>query len=213
MKVSRILLISMIIFFSVLYIFIIPSDPEIVKLIFKLIPMLLIIGYAWSNLPAVRERMHILIMIGLVFSTIGDATLGWFVIGLTAFLIGHLFYISAFKRVASVSLPKLVSLLILVPFAVWMGVRLVQSLSAQGESFLIIPVLAYIMVIMIMCFIAILTGNIFAIIGSILFVISDAVLAWNMFVQSIHLSSLYIMTSYYGAQFFIASSMATINKK
>lgn len=138
---NRTLLISMIIFFSVLYIFIIPPDPEIVKLIFKIIPMLLIIGYAWSNLPAVRERVHILIMIGLVFSTIGDAILHWFVIGLTAFLIGHLFYISAFKRVASVSLPKLVSLFILVPFAVWMGVRLVQSLSAQGESFLIIPYL------------------------------------------------------------------------
>lgn len=208
----KILFPALILIFGLLYIFVIPADPEWFKLIFKIIPMILIIIYAWRNIPVARNNTHYLIVIGLIFSTIGDATLRWFVVGLTAFLIGHLFYIGAFKRVASFNLPKTFSLIALIPFGIWMGVKLVHSLTTQGESFLIIPVLLYIVVILLMCFIAILTGNIYAIIGSILFVISDSILAWNMFIDSIHLSGVYVMTTYYSAQFFIATSMATISK-
>src|SRR5699024_6909534 len=87
-----------ILFFSCLYIFIIPTEPQSVKLIFKLIPMWLIILYAIRNIPYLSRRTHYLLLFGLVFSMIGDGTLHWFVIGLSAFLIGHLFYISAFVR-------------------------------------------------------------------------------------------------------------------
>lgn len=208
--VKKALLVLAIVLLSMLYIFVIPADPEIIKLLFKVIPMILIIMYAVGNIPEMRENVHVLIIIGLVFSTVGDATLRWFVVGLTAFLIGHLFYIAAFRRVASFSLWKGLSLLALIPFAIWMGMRLVQSLGSQDETFLIVPVIAYIVVILTMCFIAFLTGNVFAIVGSVLFVISDSVLAWNMFVDSIHLSGVYVMTTYYAAQFFIATSLTSI---
>ncbi len=211
-QMKKYLLPMLIFIFGFLYIFIIPTDPEWLKLTFKVIPMILIIMYAFNHMPSMKNSTHYLIIIGLFFSTIGDATLRWFVIGLTAFLIGHLFYIGAFRKVATVSMPKILSLIALVPFGVWMGFRLVQSLLSQGESPLIIPVLLYIFVILTMCFIAILTGNRYSIIGSVLFVISDAILAWNMFVAAISLSGIYVMTTYYGAQFFIATSMASIDK-
>lgn len=210
---KKTLLPILILFFSLLYIFIIPSNPELIKLIFKVIPMILIIIYAFKNIPSPKNKTHTLIIIGLIFSTIGDATLRWFVVGLTAFLISHLFYIGAFKRVASFNLPKSLSLIALIPVGIWMGIKLVQSLTSQDESFLIIPVLLYIVIILTMCFVAILTGNAFAIIGSILFVISDSILAWNMFVSSISFSGVYVMITYYSAQFFIATSMATISQK
>ncbi|MNH46089.1 YhhN-like protein [compost metagenome] len=47
-------------------------------------------------------------------------------------------------------------------------------------------------------------------IGAILFTISDSVLSWNMFVSDITHSGIYIMTTYYSAQFCIAYSLKTL---
>lgn len=210
---QNMIFILLIVIFSFLYIFVIPADPEIIHILFKVIPMLLIILYGWKNMPDKKTVTHYFIICGLIFSTVGDATLRWFVVGLSAFLIGHLFYIAAFRRVIIFSVSKLLSLIILVPFALWMGKHLVSSLNQDGEKALVLPVLAYIIVIMLMWFLAILTSNAFAIIGSILFVISDSILAWNMFVSPIEQAGILIMLTYYGAQLFIASSIFKIEKK
>lgn len=209
----RVILPCSIIIFACLYIFVIPSQPESISLLFKVIPMILIIVYARINRPSNSNKTYTLILIGLLFSTIGDATLRWFVIGLTAFLIGHLFYIAAFRRLASFSIKKSVSLVLLIPYGLWIGMELVRSLTSQNEALLIAPVIAYIIVILLMSFMAISTGNFYAIIGSLLFVISDSILAWNMFIQSVSFADISIMTTYYGAQFFIALAIKTIGHK
>lgn len=59
-----------------------------------------------------------------------------------------------------------------------------------------------------MAWVAILTGNRWAAAGSLLFVASDTVLAWNMFVEAVPYSGVLIMTTYYGAQLLIARSLA-----
>src|SRR5699024_11920043 len=87
-----------ILFFSCLYIFIIPTEPQSVKLIFKLIPMGLIILYAIRNIPYLSRRTHYLLLFGLVFSLIGDGTLHCFLIWLIDFLIVYLFYFIVFVR-------------------------------------------------------------------------------------------------------------------
>lgn len=197
---------------SILYIFFIPDNPLWFKLIFKLIPMVLIIMYVLLRLPREKLKIHWLILTGLIFCSIGDATLHWFIIGLSAFLIGHLFYIAAFLTQWKYNLYRLLSILPLGIFGLLMGVRMMGALQAGGDDALIMPVLFYISAIILMAWSAFMTGNRWLIFGSLLFVASDSVLAWNMFVAPVAFSHLLIMSTYYGAQFFIAHNTASFRK-
>lgn len=196
---------------GILYIFVIPSDPEIVKILFKLIPMWLIIAYGIKNLPQVKSKHHILLLIGLFFCMIGDGLMRWFVFGLSAFLIGHLFYIASFVRQYRYSPLRMLTLVPIAGYGVVMGTKLAQALSADGEASLIIPVIAYIAVISLMTWTAIMTGNRWVTVGSILFMISDSILSWNMFVSPVQFSSPLIMITYYTAQFCMARSLLAPN--
>ncbi|AZN43781.1 lysoplasmalogenase [Paenibacillus albus] len=198
---------------SVLYIFVIPAEPEGMKLFFKLIPMLLILTYANLLCPTARQPKHRLLLLGLIFSMCGDGLMKWFVAGLSAFLIGHVFYIASFSRQLRFSWKRVITILPIALFAVYMGHRLVTALQDSGDSGLIAPVLVYITVISLMAWTAILTGNRYAIIGSLLFLASDSILSWNMFVSDISYSGVWIMTTYYAAQYFIASSLRESSPK
>jgi len=196
-----------------LYIFFIPSEPHGVKMLFKVLPMLLIIIYGFLQLPHKRGMQHWLILIGLLFCTIGDYTLQWFVVGLSFFLIGHLFYIAAFLYCWSFSKIRAASLIPLVLFVVYMAMRMVSALQASGQDGLVIPVIMYILVISAMAFTAIMTNQLWAIAGSLLFVISDSVLAWNKFIEDVTYSGPIIMITYYAAQYCIASSLPYLKRK
>ncbi|MFF2092346.1 lysoplasmalogenase [Paenibacillus sp. NPDC058174] len=195
---------------SVVYIWIIPEDPLAVKLLFKLIPMWLIIAYTYLQSPQQRKRSHWLLLSGLFFCMLGDGLLVWFIVGLTAFLIGHLFYLFAFLNVWRYSMLRLLTIIPLTLYAVFMASRLLPAVKAGGDDALVIPVLVYLIVISLMCWAAIMTGSKLAMGGSVLFVISDSVLAWNMFVSDVTYSSICIMATYYGAQFLIARSAKSI---
>lgn len=159
-------------------------------------------------LPQSRKRQHWLLVIGLFFCMLGDYLLQWFVIGLTAFLIGHLFYIASFIHSFTFTWPRLSTLIAFMLYGGFMGMELVQALQSSNEHALIAPVLFYIVVIIMMSWTAVMTGNPLAIIGSILFLISDSILAWNKFVADIEYSSILIMATYYGAQFCLARSLS-----
>lgn len=198
---------------GIVYIFISPSEPLAFSIFFKVIPMVLILIYAFEKSLPKRKATHYWIIGGISFCLIGDATLQWFFIGLTAFFIGHLFYIIGFLKEWRFSLPKSLSAIPLLLFAVWIGYQLVNQLQADGETAFMIPVIAYIAIIMFMTFTAIMTGNRWAILGSILFIISDSVLSWNMFISGFTSAHEIIMLTYYGAQFLIAHSLFTIDSK
>ncbi|MFB4169676.1 lysoplasmalogenase [Virgibacillus sp. JSM 102003] len=191
---------------SVLYIFFI-SD----QIVFKLIPMWLIIWYAYLQFPSNRSVTHWLVLIGLFFCMLGDGLLGkWFVIGLTAFLIGHLFYMAAFFSCWRFSKFRFGTIILIILYGLLIGTKLMDGLVTQGNDTLMVPVLCYLIVISLMAWSAIMTNNKWAITGSILFVISDSTLAWNMFISDITFSGLVIMTTYYGAQFLIAQSIGSL---
>jgi alkenylglycerophosphocholine/alkenylglycerophosphoethanolamine hydrolase len=192
---------------GLLYIFAIPSEPEAVKLLFKLIPMALIIAYAYRLSADSRKRYHWLVLTGLFFCAIGDGTLRWFVFGLSAFLVGHLFYLTAFFGRWRFSKLRLATALPIAAFAAVMGSQLVQALTDSGKTDLIVPVLVYVAVISTMGWSAIMTGNRTAIAGSLLFMASDSILSWNMFVSDVPYSGPLIMLTYYSAQFLIAASL------
>ncbi|MGP4071525.1 lysoplasmalogenase [Piscibacillus sp. B03] len=195
---------SLILLTAIFYMFILPDWPLVIKLFFKGLPIALIIIYAFINLPKQRFFIHYAIIIGLVFSLVGDLTLHWFVIGLSAFLVGHIFYTIGF---ISKFRPSLVRGITFIPVIIYSYILGNGILSSIKDSTLILPVTLYIIVISIMAWTAIMTRNIYTAIGAILFVISDSILAWNMFVTNVPLSGILIMMTYYGAQFLLAYSL------
>ncbi|MBO0998191.1 lysoplasmalogenase [Bacillus sp. SD075] len=195
-----------ILFTGLFYIFFIPEDPLIIKVLFKVIPMLLILLYACTNVGR-RDRYPSLILLGLFFCMLGDGLLIWFVIGLSAFLIGHLFYISAFFRLWAFSWFRFATILPISIYSTWIGREIVRSLIEKGEHDLIIPVICYVTVISLMGWAAFMTGNTAAIIGGVLFMISDSILSWNKFIDDVAFSGPLIMLTYYAAQFCIANSI------
>ncbi len=198
---------------SFLYIFIIPDEPLGIKILFKLIPMVLIIIYAFRKLPAKPPLALRLVVIGLFFCTLGDAFIAVsFIAGLGAFLVGHLFYVTGFLKASRMNKIRFFAIFPIGAYTFIIGQNLIESLFVDGNNALVIPVIAYILVISMMALSAIMTGNKWAIVGSILFVISDSFLSWNMFVSNITYSDVYIMTTYYLAQFLIAGSLASIGK-
>lgn len=192
---------------GILYIFIIPSQPVLVSILFKLIPMWLILLYAFQQTPAISKSYHLLIGIGLFFCMLGDGLLYWFVIGLTAFLIGHLFYIAGFIRRFHFSLLRGIMIVPVGIYGYMIANSIVKAILDKGDDFLVIPVIAYVVVITLMGWFALMTGNAWAFAGSLLFILSDSVLAWNKFVEPVMYSGPIIMITYYSAQFLIARSI------
>jgi alkenylglycerophosphocholine hydrolase len=196
--------------FSILYIFFIPSEPIGLKILFKLIPMLLILYFAFSLKPVQSTKYRTLILIGLFFCMVGDGTLIWFVVGLSAFLIGHLFYTAGFISSWNYSHKRMLSIIPIAIYAFLMCSNITAALIDKGDRGLILPVIAYTIAISTMVFTAIMTGNKWAIIGSVLFIISDSILSWDLFVQTVSYSHELIMITYYSAQFLIARSILSL---
>ncbi|TCZ77101.1 lysoplasmalogenase [Paenibacillus albiflavus] len=178
-------------------------------MLFKLIPMWLILIYAYLHKPHLKDRYFLIVLTGLFFCMLGDGLLKWFVVGLSAFLIGHLFYTWAFITRWRFSWIRFSTILPLLLYGIYMGYRIFHSLQDKGDQVLIIPVLVYLLVISLMCWFSIMTGNKWSIVGGILFVTSDSILAWNMFITDIAYSHVLIMSTYYMAQFLIARSIGT----
>ncbi|CAH1223378.1 hypothetical protein PAECIP111891_05509 [Paenibacillus allorhizoplanae] len=192
---------------SALYIFEIRPEPQAFKFFFKLIPMWLILYYAYSHMPSAKKCVHGLMLTGLFFGMLGDGLIMyWFVLGLAAFLIGHLFYTAGFLVQWRFSWLRFSSIVPIAIYSFIMGRELVISLMEQNNAGLVVPVLFYIVVISLMGWSAIMTSNRGAIVGSFLFLISDSILSWNLFVSPISYADLLIMTTYYSAQFIIARS-------
>ena len=158
----------------------------------------------------------ILVVLALIFGFFGDLFLEWsgrkifFLAGVLSFLAGHLFYASAFLQ--SIALFRLVPwwfYLLLLPYAVF-GVWLYLSL-ASGSMQNRKAVGAYCFVILSTSFLALsrvwnVTGLAFWLpfAGSLLFIASDSLLAWNMFKVKIRHGSLFVMASYGLAQMLLA---------
>lgn len=201
----------LILLMSILYIFVIPEDPKVVKVIFKIIPMILIIIYAYLQSRTNPNPVQKIILIGLFTCMLADVLIAYsFILGLATFLLGHLFYLYGFTRAWKFSKIRFSMILFIFLYSFLIGKTLVTTMLENGDNSLVLPVIAYVIVISLMAWAAIMTGNKWAIVGSILFVLSDSILAWNMFVSDVPQSSFFIMSTYYMAQFLIAHSLSTL---
>lgn len=152
-----------------------------------------------------------MIITGLVFSLAGDVFLmlpsDRFLAGLVAFLIAHLFYIAAFlSEISALTWWPLVPLVIY-------GI-VIYTIVASSLGKLKLPVLIYVVVILIMAWLAWerwsqtgQSGALLAFAGAVLFVISDTILAINRFRGAFKPSRALNLTTYFAAQWLIASSV------
>jgi len=152
------------------------------------------------------------VVIALLFSVVGDIFLmledKWFVHGLASFLVAHLFYIGGFMTYFALDLTAgLFSAIILSIISIVFYFIILSNVKEQGGIPMCIAVAVYILVIAGMVWISILSGVKILIIAAILFLISDAVLAYDKFKQAFLLSEHMVMFTYFFAQFLFAISL------
>ncbi len=161
--------------------------------------------------------------IGILFSLAGDIFLmlpkEQFIAGLVAFLLAHLAYIIGLNQ----SFPPLDAFGILMAVVLGMtAAKLYKNIEAglvkQGKEKLKKPVLAYTAVITIMLLSALLTlsrpdwdtrAAMTVSIGAALFMLSDAILAWNKFVQPIKNGRVMNMAAYHLGQIILIYGVVT----
>ena len=175
--------------------------------------MLLIFVMGMYVLPEEFGWYHIALLIGLLFSIGGDVALMWpsdkFLLGLVSFLTGHVFYISGFISgiVFDISWYVWFPLLFL-GSGMFFGLR-------TGMGKMQVPVLVYILVILIMNGMAWerhlqfdIPQTLFAACGASLFLLSDALLAWNRFRVEFKSAQLLVLGTYYAAQWALVLSLS-----
>lgn len=184
----------------------------------KPLTTMLILLAAGQAVPALSPRYRLLVLIGLSLSLVGDVLLmpPWhlFVPGLIAFLVAHLFFIPAFAPGAS-NRSRIIALLIYSAIAV---INL-NFLLPKVPDDLKLPVTAYVVVLVLMASLAgarawtcrhdvrLRDSARWAGIGGALFVVSDSLLAWNLFGGGLPMSSLLVLSSYFAAVWCIARSV------
>ena len=185
-------------------------DSEALRMIGKPLPLLMLLLLLKPN-----TRYRQFIFAGLLLSLVGDVLLEasshWFLYGLITFLLAHVAYLVAFTgRTHKTSWPPLIFLLVYGAAFYWVLFSHLQAMA--------VPVLVYLLTILAMTWRAMAQTNsgrwaIFATVGALFFVVSDATLAFNKFYTAIPASDWIIMLSYWAAQFLIFYSAFREGKK
>jgi uncharacterized membrane protein YhhN len=194
--------------------------PKRAVYLFKPLTIALIILIAAGAKNPVSDFYRYAIMAGLVFSLAGDIFLmlprDRFIPGLVSFLLAHLCYIAAFAleggaAAAASASASWRSLLQAVPFLLYGAVMLRVLLPGMGR--MKAPVIVYMLVIMLMAWQALSRwagtgqqGSGLAFSGALLFVVSDSLLALNRFRKPYASAQLFVMSTYFTAQWLIALS-------
>jgi len=169
---------------------------------------------------ALKSLERILLIVALGFSGIGDILLmfvkvseWYFIAGLVAFLIAHIFYLALFYKQRNKHRKSYLPLVLLYLYSLAFGYIITDSLGAM-----LIPVIAYEIVILLMASAAFLRKqavNPFSYklvsAGALFFLLSDSLLAFNKFYIAIPYSGIWIMLSYALAQYCIAVGILKTN--
>jgi uncharacterized membrane protein YhhN len=151
-----------------------------------------------------------LAVIALVLCLIGDIALldavDRFVVGLAAFLLGHIAFMVMFiSRGLDRWSPAGVAVIGCAVLLGTVAVPIVRGAATKGFG---VPVRAYLIVISAMCVIGWATGNWLIVLGATAFIVSDAILGWNQFVTETKWRHLAIMVTYHVAIVALALSLS-----
>lgn len=152
----------------------------------------------------------IVAVIALVLCLIGDVALlpavDRFVVGLAAFLLGHVAFIVMFVQRGFDRWPM--AGVAIIGCALLLGTvaaPIVRGAAVKGFG---LPVRAYLAVISSMCVLGWATGNWLIMLGATAFIISDSILGWGQFVAERTWMHLAIMVTYHVAIVSLALSLA-----
>lgn len=162
-----------------------------------------------------KNKLAFLIIIALLFSWTGDVMLMfeelkpiYFMLGLVSFLLAHIIYIFVFNKSSQDFKPKIFTYS--TGFLLMLFGMLMLLLMWSGLGNLKIQVTVYTSVIMIMGVSALFRkadGASLVLIGAILFIASDSLLALNKFYEDFVAADFWVMLTYILAQYFIITGM------
>ena len=192
-------------------------DLPMLAWVFKPLATMIVIAHAWQrghDRPTVRRW----VLVGLVWSLVGDVALLWpkqgFLPGLVSFLLAHMAYLVAFTRGLRLaqrpgSFVVYAAIAAVILALLWPGVP--GALRA--------PVVVYVVALSAMAAQSALLwrsgaarGAVVAL-GGALFLGSDTLLAINKFMLPLPAASLWILTTYWAAQWCIASWLAPAERR
>ncbi|WP_426094375.1 lysoplasmalogenase [Flavobacterium sp. DSR2-3-3] len=187
-----------------------------------LLPFLLLAVYFQE-----RFSTKNILLTALTLSWVGDIILMfadkgelYFIAGLIAFLLSHISYIILFSKQLKINLKKskIIFWVGVTAIAFYLIVIMLILLPSLGD--LKIPVFVYALTISIMLLFALKgflnwqkPANSYILIGAIVFVASDSLLAFDKFYAPLQYSSLLIMATYLLAQYLIVIGILKLNKK
>ena len=203
---------------------------ELMALIFKLdvihlsikpfiIPSLILVFLKKSLLTAKQGKW---LLFALLLSFFGDVFLlfegeVWFLLGLSAFLIAHLFYTFLFFKISRPIKLKILHAVIISFYSLFLSFLLYIIWDSLGK--LLVPVIIYGFTITIMAVLAgfstISTGKIGFLFGSLFFVFSDSIIAVSkfLFIENIGYNfPFFIMLTYIIAQFLLVNTISNYIK-
>jgi len=184
----------------------------------KILIIPLLMGWLISSLSLINSKIYKWVIAALLFSWAGDILLMlesknsiFFIFGLVSFLIAHICYIVFFQEVKKKEKIKTNWLLLLPVFIYYLSL-IIFLFPHLGD--LKIPVIIYGAVISTMLAFALhmqrinyRAGGTNMMLGAILFIISDSVLAINKFYQPFDVAGIIIMLTYAFAQLLIVSGV------
>ena len=195
---------------ALVYLATLPLTPYAAQFLPKALPIVLLAVFAYIKLSAMPRYM---VLTALLCSLAGDISLALplaesFIIGLSCFFAAHLAYAMCFallhRRLVETLGDHIISRkakwFISIVIASFAGIMAVHILPTSNALFY--PVVAYISVISLMGVTAVwLAQTKLIVTGAVLFVISDAILAQSVFKTPLPLSTFWVMTTYYSAQY------------
>ena len=182
------------------------------KCIFKPLTMLCIIAIAFLQSDSDPQFYKIAILIGLGFSLVGDIFLIFdkqlFLPGLVVFLLAHFCYVAAFYQ-----LPVMPNAIYsAVPFVLFFAIFM--RVLWYGLGPMKFPVMIYALTICMMGRFAMnrylnlqTMESALAFAGALIFIVSDSLLAYDKFKKPIPKKDIYILGTYFVAQWLIALSV------
>lgn len=178
-------------------------------------PAVMVFLFLWLYTATALQGNALWFGLGLLFSLAGDVLLlfpfeRYFLRGLAAFLMAHIFYIAGFRdALMNFSGWSLILLFIIAVNSSRLLRRFLGAMRARGQNTLVLPVVVYGIVISLMLYAAMSTiydqtWNTRAVllvgVGALLFVISDAILAWIRFIAPLKNGRVWVMTLYHLGQ-------------
>jgi uncharacterized membrane protein YhhN len=192
---------------------------EMINFISKAFLMTSLAAYAQFSLKNFEKPYQRFIYSALIFSWMGDILLTWkeelyFLAGLSSFLIAHLFYIATYYNETGF---KNFSILKAKPYLVIPYLIVVSVFLFNGYpklQWMIIPVGVYSLVLSAMSSTALnryknVNNTSFwtTYVGSVLFMFSDFMIGWTVFVQDVSYSRFIIMVTYIAGQYLIVEGL------